>query len=915
MRRLNIYILSILPLFAIAQKPTNLIIGENFDNPVGYHLDDLTFSWQLPSGEDVKQTAYRIQVVSDIDDFSLTEIDLNRVSIWDTKKVDSSQSANIPFFRKLVSGERLYWRVKYWDNQGSESDWSEIKFFEAGETSGTLAKGDWISCAFSPKKIIPTITDSMGRATLKPKTEVQPTYFRKEFKTKKEIKKARLRATSLGIYQVYLNGKKVGDEFWGTGWTDYSKRVQVDTYDVTKNLKKGENAIGAILADGWYAGRIGSRHKGAYGDIPTLKICLEIEYDDGSTDFIFTDKTWKFSYGAIQYSDIYMGEKYDARLEMKGWNDVDFDDSEWSENPLVNASALSPKEEPRRDTPIRVMNVLTPISVKKIADKTYVFDMGQNMVGWVDVKLSAPKNKKIMLRYSEMLNKDGTLYTENYRSASSRDVVISNGKKMRWSPTFTFHGFRYVEVSGMDYTPSVDDLRGIVLHNDMKETAGFVCSNELINKLQSCIIWGQKSNFFSVPTDCPQRDERLGWTGDAVAFVATAAYNMDVRAFFSKWLQDLRDSQRADGNIPWVVPDILKTFNGAPFWSDAAVVIPWEIYMAYGDLKTLKNSYDSMKKWVDFQKASSKDLIRPNGGFGDWLQPYAKNLKGETPNNLIATAYFAYTAEILSKVANLLGKKEDAQTYKKLSDEVKVAFDKRFVKENGELESDMQTAYVVPLNLDVILPEKREKVFEKFIARLERDGFYLRTGFIGTPHLNPTLSKFGRTDLGYRLLLNKEYPSWLYPVQQGATTMWERWNSYTHKDGFGDANMNSFNHYAYGAIGQWIYKEVGGLWYAEAGYKKILFAPTPNAELSPVSLWRETPYGRASSKWSIGKNGKMNWQISIPSNSEGVVIFKTSNKDSITINGKAVAKLETSPYGYPTTTLPSGVYNISFDVK
>ncbi len=900
--------------FAI-EKPIELTVGENFNNPLGYSLDNLSFSWILPEDENLKQVAYQIQVVSALDDFSLSDVDLARVAVWDTKKVESSQSSNVPFFRQLVSGERLYWRVKYWDNKGRESNWSEVRFFEAGELSGKLARGEWISCAFEPKVLVPTITNCLGNPKSKPKKEVQPTYFRKEFDCVKNIKKARLRVASLGIYQVYLNGEKVGNDFWGTGWTDYAMRVQVDTFDVSENIKKGENAIGAILADGWYSGRVSWLHKGVYGDIPAIKICLEIEYDDGSTDFVFTDKTWKFSYGAIQYSDIYMGEKYDARLEMNGWNNVGFDDSQWRKNPLVNSVKNFPKEEPRRDTPIRAMNVLSPLSVKKIADKTYIFDMGQNMVGLVDLKFIAPKNKKIVLRYAEMLNSDGTLYTANYRSASSRDEIISNGKRMRWSPTFTFHGFRYVELSGIDYDPNLDDIKGIVLHNDMKETASFKCGNELVNKLQNCIIWGQKSNFFSVPTDCPQRDERFGWTGDAVAFIATAAYNMDVRAFFHKWTLDLRDAQRPDGNVPWIIPDVLNCVDGAPFWGDAAVIIPWEIYMAYGDLKILKDSYESMKKWVEYQNANSKNFIRANIGFGDWLQPFAKEWKGETSNDIIATAYFAYGAGILSKAASVLGKEDDAQRYKKMSDNIKKAFDAKYVKANYQMSDDTQTAYLVPLNLDVILPEKREKVFEKFLGRLEKDGFYLRTGFIGTPHLNPTLSKFGRDDLAYRLLLNKGYPSWLYPVLQGATTMWERWNSFTLKDGFGDANMNSFNHYAYGAIGQWIYKNVGGLWYESVGYKKILFAPTPNAELSPVSIWRKTPYGTAYSNWNL-KDGKMNWEISIPSNSEGLVVFKNAKLDTILINGKSVAKLEKSSDGlFPAITLQSGVYKISFEIK
>ena len=908
--------------YALLSKPVDLKVADGFVNPVGYSLENMSFSWKLPQGDNVKQSAYRIQVVSDIGYFDLNDVDLDRIRTWDSGKVASSQSVKVPFDkkRKLLSQERLYWRVKYWDAEGGESEWSDVNFFEAGILENRL-DADWISGGF-PKTKMYTLKLGNNNYKTAPKTEVQPTYFRKAFSAVREVKSARLYVASLGIFQAYINGEKVGDDFWGTGWTDYNKRVQCNAYDVTSLIKKGKNAnvIGAILADGWYAGMIGWRHSGVYGDIPKLQMLLDIEYDNGMVETVATGKDWKWSYGPVTYSDIYMGEKYDARLEMEGWNkNPSFDDSDWRESKIEKIDVLT---QPRRNTPVRAMGELSPKSVVKVADKTYVFDMGQNMVGLVNLKFRAPKGSQIMLRYAEMLNKDGTLYTENYRAAASRDYIISKGGKTEWSPLFTFHGFRYVEVSGLDYTPSAADLKGVVLYNDMDTTGGFECSDELVNKLQSNIIWGQKSNFFSVPTDCPQRDERLGWTGDASVFVQTAAFNMDTNAFYAKWCVDLLDEQTADGKYTWIAPSVfwndkngVRTMrsNGAPVWCDAGILIPWEVYMAYGDKKILENNYDGIKKWIDWQKDNSKDFIRGNHGFGDWLQPKADNGKmtGDASNSLIATAYFAYTANLFSRIADILGKKKDAATYAKLSDDVKKAFADKFIKPDGSLESNSQTAYLLALNLDIVPQNMRGKVFDKLVQRLEKDNFHLNTGFVGTPHLNPVLTKFGRHDLACRLLFNKTYPSWLYPVMQGATTMWERWNSYSHKDGFGDANMNSFNHYAYGAIGQWMYKNIGGLWYDEAGYKRILFAPVPDARISGASVWHITPYGRASSKWNV-ENGVFKWTIVIPSNSEGRVVFRTKDVASILVNGKALKALGKSGEGFPEAVLPSGTYNIEY---
>lgn len=492
MRLITTAILSIIcsQTFASLPKPVDLKVADGFTNPIGYSLENMSFSWKLPQGDGVKQSAYRIQAVSDAGHFDLNEVDLDRIRAWDSGKVESSESVKVPFDKKrpLLSQERLYWRVKYWDAQGRESEWSDVNFFETGILEKRL-DAEWISGG-CPETEFYTVNFGKNKYKSKPKTEVRPTYFRKVFSSARNVKSARLYVASLGIFQAYINGEKVGDDFWGTGWTDYFKRVQCNTYDVTDLIKKGKNAnvVGAILANGWYSGMVSWYHCDVYGDIPKLQMLLQIEYDNGMLETVRTDKTWRWSYGPITYSDIYMGEKYDARLEMDGWNKcADFDDSQWR---TAKIEKVDIPTEPRRNTPIRAMAELSPKSVKKIADKTYIFDMGQNMVGWTKLRFSAPKGAQIMLRFAEATNEDGTLYTRNYRGAASRDYVISAGGKAEWSPLFTFHGFRYVEVSGLDYEPSVGDIKGIVLHNDMALTGGFECSDELVNKLQSNIIWG-----------------------------------------------------------------------------------------------------------------------------------------------------------------------------------------------------------------------------------------------------------------------------------------------------------------------------------------------------------------------------------------------------------------------------------------
>ena len=886
-------------------KATALTVGEYFTNPVGMDLSSPRFNWQLPASRNgLMQGAYRIVVAS-------SEKKLfDDADIWDSGFVKSSESIQVEFPREINSRDKFFWAVKVWDENGDASTWSDIAFFEAGLLKNSDWKGEWISTNQEVQTSTVSFRNSDKTAEVK---GVKPTYLRKAFESPKRIEKARLYATSKGIYQVFINGKKVGSDFWSPGWTDYNKRIQTQTYDVTSMLQKGGNAISAILADGWYAGHIGWQHqKGKYGSKPEFLAQLEIFYTDGTSEIISTDSSWKCSFGPIYYADIYQGQEYDAHLEMSGWKTNSFDDSSWEK---VNVSKIEtlPMLLPMRSQAIITMQELPAISINEIEKGVFIFDLGQNIVGNIRVNMSALENQKIKIRYAEMLNKDGTLYTENYRSARSEDYYIpaENGN-ITWEPEFTFHGFRYVELSGLapDAKINKESVIGFVQYNDMPITGGFVCSDKNLNILQSNIQWGQRGNFFSVPTDCPQRDERLGWTGDAQVFAPTAAFNMNVNAFFAKWAKDMEDAQTEEGQFPHVAPDVLGD-GGAAAWADAGVICPYEMYLAYGDVKILRENYDSMKKWVAFMKNTSEDLIRPNVGFGDWLRPASKAGVPQATHSIIGTAYFARCSEIMADVAKVLGKAEDEKYFKELSEQVKKSFCEKFVKEGGLIETDTQTAYLLALGFDILPENMREKSFEKFVKSLEKEDNHLNTGFVGTPLLNLVLTRFGRADLAYEVVLKETYPSWIYSIKQGATTMWERWDSYSHEKGFGDAGMNSFNHYAYGAIGNWLYKDVAGLWYDTAGYKNIIFAPNLTEKLSCASAWHDTPYGYSMSSWKIG-DGIMEWTIVIPPNSTGTVMFPTKDIKSICINEKLIdtKTLDMSGKMPMLKSLPSGTYSI-----
>ncbi len=887
-------------------KPDNLTVGEFYKNPIGLNLENLSFSWKLPAlKKGMAQTAYQVEV-----------FDAEGKTLWNSAKVESSQSVKVPYDGRMpYSRERLTWRVRVWDEKGDISEWSDTASFESGLLTNLEWRGKWISTTNKN-----TIVEEKRYKGKKPRVckiaKLPPTYLRKELDLKTSIKKARLYVTSRGIYQVYINGKKAGDDFWSPGWTDYFKRIQSSSYDVTNLLVEGKNALSAIVGAGWYAGRAGWNLNACnYGEIPQLLAQLEVTYKDGSVDIITTDETWKWSDGAILYADIFDGEDYDARLEMKGWNEPNFDDSQWKNVATQKVEKL-PLIEPMRSQPVRVKDVLHAISVREVSTGKYIFDFGQNMIGWARINIPTVEGQKVTIRFAEMLNQDGTMYTENYRTARSIDTYIPAGSSAEWEPRMTFHGFRYVEISGLpkNIKPQADWVKGIVVFSDIDQIGSFVCSNPKINQLQSNIQWGQRCNFFSVPTDCPQRDERMGWTGDAQVFCPTAAFNMNIDAFFTKWLYDVRDNQDADGAYPDIAPMYNPKWKGGrAAWGDAGVICPWEIYLAYGNKKILEQNYSSMCRYIDYLKNSSDKLIRPEIGYGDWLQPNRPLGKSDASKAMIGTAYFARVTDLAAKTATVLDKLEDAKKFTELAKQVKQTFRDKYVKADGSVETNSQTALLLALAFDILPESDRAKTFEKLVEALKRDNWHLNTGFVGTPLLNPVLARFGRMDIAYKLLNNETYPSWLYPINQGATTMWERWNSYSHKDGFGDVNMNSFNHYAYGAIGQWLYKDVAGIWNDEnaAGYKNIIFAPKPGGGLNFASASNITPYGDAASRWKIS-DGVMEWTVLIPPNATGTVIFPTKDIRSIRVDGnRPDEKSLTTIDSYPAIkNLPSGEYKI-----
>jgi alpha-L-rhamnosidase len=705
-------------------------------------------------------------------------------------------------------------------------------------------------------------------------------FFRKSFSLNRKVQSAQLTITALGLYECEINGSRVGDEIFAPGWTEYTTRLQYQTYDVTGQLHEGENVLGVILGDGWYCGCLAWKvRRQGYGDRPRLLAQLEIVLADGSKMTVASDPSWKTTTGPILESDFLMGEIYDARLELGAWSGPGYNDAQW-QSALSLPPETAPELCPRMGPPVRRLGEIQPISTRKVGASSYIFDLGQNFSGRVKVKIKSSRGQTIRLRFAEILNPDQSLYTENLRGAKSTDWYTCKGDEIEtWEPRFTFHGFRYVEASDLGANDSIE-VTGIVLHSDTPPTGTLRCSNELLNQLQHNIIWGQKSNFLEVPTDCPQRDERLGWTGDAQVFIRTAAFNMDVQGFFQKWIRDCRDAQRPNGSIPCVIPNVIAIDmnDGGPAWSDATIICPWTIYLCYADRSVLEDHFASMERFMDFlARDRSKGFIRSHpdvdswGGFGDWLALDGGGRDdGITPKDLIGTAFYAYDADLMAKIATVLGKEDEAKKYRALHGEIVQAFRHRYVTPEGLVAAGTQTAYVLALHFELLTPETEKVAARELVRDIERREFHIATGFVGTPYILDVLEKHGHLDVAYKLLEQETFPSWLFPVKNGATTIWERWDGWTPTKGFQNAGMNSYNHYAYGAVGAWMVHSMAGLDLdpAEPGYQHVRFRPRPGGTITWAEAKLETKLGTAGIHWDLdASTGDLSLDLNVPKGS------------------------------------------------
>ncbi len=724
-----------------------------------------------------------------------------------------------------------------------------------------------------------------------------PRLLRREFTPAagSAVRQATLYVTALGLYECRLNGQRVGDHVLAPDWTDYGKRVRYQAYDVTAMVRPGSNALGALLADGWYAGHLGNGGYQQYGRVPALLAQLEIVHADGSTERIVSDAAWKSGAGPLLASDFMLGESYDARQELPGWDQPGFDDHAWAPA-TVRAAEPARALDSQVSPPVRQWGELPARAVSEPAPGAWTFDLGQNMVGVVRLKVSAPAGTVITIRHAEMLNPDGTIYTANLRSAKSTDTYIcKGGGEETWQPRFTFHGFRYVELTGLPARPAGDAVTGIVLSSDTPRAGAFTCSNPAVNQLMSNIEWGQRGNYLSVPTDCPQRDERLGWMGDAQVFVRTATDVADVAAFFTKWLVDVDDAQRADGAFTNVSPE-RGVGAGTPAWGDAGVICPWTIYEAYGDTRILERHLPAMTRWVEWCRAHSTGLIRDHdrgGDFGDWL-----SIGADTPKELIGTAYFAYSAHLLAKSYAAVGQAEAAAKYEQLFEDVRAAFNTRFVSGDGRVKSETQCAYAMALKFDLLPGELRGKAAQLLAADVAAHDDHLTTGFVGVSYLLPMLTVAGDTDVAYRLLMQDTFPSWLFSVKQGATTIWERWNGWTPDKGFNTPAMNSFNHYSLGSCGEWLYDTVAGIGWDELeprkpGYKRVRISPQPGGGLTSVSATRRTIYGEVTSAWKCA-DGRFTLDVTVPANTSARVALPggMAIAHDITESGKPLAQMD-----------------------
>ena len=901
------------------QKPSDLLC-EYTSNPIGIDVPAPRFSWIPKHSERGKvQSAYRILVAGTPENL------LNNIGdLWDSKKVKSGQSVNIEYRGKsLQSKTRCFWKVKWWDNAGQASSFSAAASFEMG----LLAQDDWNAVWIGGGDLL-----------------------RNQFSIQGTIKQARVYVCGLGWYELRINGQKAGDHQLDPGLTDYQKSVLYSTFDITGLLKNGENAVGIMLGNGRYAqdwsGTPAVKDRLRPDKNASLKVILqlEIQFEDGKTQRVLTDGTWKTSKGPIIKNDIYDGEIYDANLEKPGWDSFGYDDSNWKKAKVVKppgGQLVSQATFPS----IKAIKTIQPVAVTSPSSNVSVYDFGQNFTGWVRLTVRGPHGTAVKLRFAELLQSDGMLNVTPNRTAKATDIYILKGEGIEvYEPRFTYHGFRYVEVTGYPGTPDLNTLQGIVVHSAVAPVGGFLCSNQLINRIHENVLWTQLSNLMSIPTDCPQRNERMGWLGDAQLVVEESIFNFDMAAFYTKWLRDIRESQKADGSVSDVVPSYWQRYPADPAWGTACVIIPWNLYLYYDDKRILEDNYRLMKGWVDYLTSINEQHLIRFSKYGDWCPP-GKIRSLETPGELISSWCYYHDTLTLSNIARVLGKSSDARKYAALSQSIKAAFNNEFLEEdyyayNSKIldktlrfdfcsENDKkslrkrvlydQTSNILPLYMDMVPENKISRVLQNLFENIEiMHDCHVGTGILGTRYILDTLTKYGRADLAYKLVTQTTYPGWGYMIKEGATTLWERWEY------MAGGGMNSHNHIMFGSLDAWFYRVLAGIDQDASadGFRKITVKPHILGDLSYVSASVNTIRGLVSSSWQKEANALV-LDITLPVNSETKVslplsglkkpLVKEHDKliykdDSFTsgVSGIISAKRDE---GYITFDVGSGVYS------
>ncbi len=871
------------------------------ENPIGVDSPTPLLSWVLEStGRDQAQSAYQVLVAG-----SKEVLEASKGDLWDSGKVESHESIQIPYKGDLLQSQQgCYWKVRVWDKNDKVSDWSEDAYWEMGLLSEKDWTGKWITnTGGNPNSIEPPIAP----------------LFRKEFNIEKNINSARAYICGLGYYELYINGGKVGDEVLRPSVTQYDKTALYQTYDITPAIDKGCNAIGVILGNGWYncfAEVAWDFEKAPWRDRTKLLLQIHITFDDGSSEIIVSDRSWKWGNSPITYDGLRNGEHYDAPREKKGWDKPGFDDSNWDNAVITKSPGGTLRSQ--QLTPIRVTKTLKPVSVKEVRPGVWVFDIGQNISGWARLKVMGPVDTTITLKYAEKLDDSGDIDPSNIKPLVrtgdfQTDRYTLRGEEVEiWEPRFTYHGFQYIQVTGFPGKPDLDSIEARVVHTDLAERGSFSCSNDLLNSIQTNTKWSTLTNYHGIPTDCPHR-EKNGWTGDAQVSAEQTLLNFAPTTAYRKWIADFRDAQRPSGQLPGIVPTGGWGFNwgSGPAWDSAAILIPWYLYLYCGDKAILDENYDSMKRYIDFIESMAIDYI-VDFGLGDWCPPGPPGngpSDHKCPTTVTDTAYFYIDTHIVSKVAKILAKDNEAEIYSNLSNKVRQAFRTEFLDtETGQVTGNSQTSMACALYQGLINDDEKPKVLQALVDSVEATNRHIDCGILGTKYVMHTLTDFGRADLAYDIATQTTFPSWGHWIAQGATTLWESWQG-----------EGSRNHHMFGDVSAWFYKGLGGINPDpnKPGFKHIIIRPNIVGDLTWVKASHQSMYGLVKSNWEV-KNGQLNVGVSIPPNCTATLYLPNNNVKNLCESEKAVKNQPginniTENEKHIVLELGSGTYDFKMD--